>query len=166
MRKLAAGISLLALVALLPACSGGGSKPKPVYPVALNIHGDLTLSGPANVRGNISECAGAAQYSDLAKDAPVTISNQAGVPLAVGKILYGVGTNVYQNQMDQCTFRYMAYNVPRSTSYQIVIGRQAPIPAQFLDLVKTNGALMVTLPPTTLPSTIPPLSVTTTRPSG
>lgn len=160
MRKLAAGISLVALIALLAACSGGSSKPKPVYPAALNIHGDVTLNGPANVRGNISDCAGAAQYSDLAKDAPVTVSNEAGVPLAVGKISYGVGTNVYQNQMDQCTFRYQTFNVPRSRSYQIVIGRQAPIAAQFLDLVRTNGSLSVSLPPSAVPAT-----TTTSRPA-
>jgi hypothetical protein len=164
-RKLATGISLVALVALLAACSGDSAPPKPVYPATLNLHGDVTLNGPANVRGNISDCAGAGRYADLARRAPVTVSNQSGVPIAVGRILYSVGTNVYQNQLDQCTFRYAAYNVPRARSYQIVIGRQAPILAQFLDLVRTNGAVGLNLPPTTVPTTTPFLPVPTTKPA-
>ena len=136
MRKLATGISLVALVALLAACSGGdGPPPKPVYPPFINIVGDLTVSGAQYVRGNLSDCAGAGRYADLVKGAPVTVSNRVGVPLAVGKITYGVGTNVYRNKLDQCTFRFVAPQVPHAAVYQVVIGQQAPVLRDFLTLL-------------------------------
>jgi len=154
--KLAAGVSLVVLVALLAACGGGSGRPKPVYPATINVYGDVQLNGAASVRGNIADCAGAGRYADLVAGAPVTVSNQAGVPLVVGKITYAVGTNVYQNQLDQCTLRYLAWGVPRAASYQITIARQAPIAARFVDLIHSGGVRDVTLPP--------PAAVTTTRP--
>lgn len=165
MTKLAAGVSLVVLVALLGACSGGNdAPPKPIYPPFINISGDLTLNGATSVRGNISDCAGAARYADLAKKAPVTVSSASGVPLAVGAIAYAVGTNVYRNQLDQCTFRYNVFHVPRAGTYQITIGRQKPFLAKFLTLLHTRGVMNVELPPTTVPTTTTFLPVPTSKP--
>jgi hypothetical protein len=155
-KKVAAGVAVVALGLSLGACGGDDSPPKPVYPSIINITGDITLTGPTYVRGNLSDCAGAGVYADLAKGAPVTVSNEAGVPIAVGKVQYSVGTNVYQNQLDQCTLRYAAYAVPRAASYQVVVGQQAPVPARFYDLVVSRGRLDFKLPA--------PPSTTTTAP--
>lgn len=154
MKKLAAGVALVAFALPLGACGGDDTPPKPVYPSVINIVGDLSLTGATLVRGNLSDCAGAARYADLVKGAPVTVSNQVGEPLALGKIQYTVGTNVYQNQLDQCTFRFAAYSVPRAASYQITIGQQGPFPAAFYNLVLSRGAIDLKLP-------APPATTTT-----
>ena len=113
-KKLGVAVALVALVVLLAACGGGGGKKlKPIYPAAINMSGDITLDGATFVRGNLSDCAGAGRFADLVKGAPVTVSNRAGEPLAVGAISYGIGTNVYQNKLDECTFRFHVPHVPR-----------------------------------------------------
>jgi hypothetical protein len=150
-KKLAAGISLAALVMVLAACGGNDAPPpKPVYPSYLNLRGELTINGAQYVRGNLADCAGAARYADLAKGAPVTVSSAAGIPLAVGKILYAVGTNVYQNRLDQCTFRFTVNNVPRSMKgYLLAVAAQPATPVAFLTLVASGGELSINLPTTT-----------------
>ncbi len=154
MKKLGAAAALFALVVLLAACdSGGGPPPKPVYPATINLSGDITLDGATFVRGNLSNCAGAGRFADLIAGAPVTVSNRAGQPLAVGSISYGIGTNVYQNHLDECTFRFHVLRVPRTSSYIIKVAQQAPVSRDFLSLYRYGGTLQFKLPPKVVTTT-------------
>jgi hypothetical protein len=155
------GVAVLAVLpVLLAACRGGGEEPppKPVYPATIQMVGDVTIRGANSVRGNLSDCAGAGTYADIYKGGPVTVSNQVGRPLAIGKVEYGLGTNVYQNRLDECTFRFRILSVPRAQSYQIVIGRQPPLLRSFLGVYASGGAVTATLPenvPTTTTAIVP-----------
>jgi hypothetical protein len=160
------GIAMLVLL-LTAACRGGGeAKPpaRPVYPDYINISADLTLSGATYVRGNLSECAGAGPYADVVKGAPVLVSNREGRPLALGRVAYGVGTNVYRNRLDQCTFRMRIPRTPRAMVYAISVGRQKPFPVSFLHLLGSRGTAAFALPrkvvTTTTTVTFPPINRT------
>jgi hypothetical protein len=162
-KKLAAGVAMAALVVVLGAmvlgaCSDDGDAlpPKPIYPPTVNVTGNLTLGGEQYVRGNISDCAGAAQYADLLNGAPVTVSNTKGVPLAVGKITYSVGTNVFRNRLDECTFRFTVLNVPQDrTGYNLTIAGQPRYSYSFEYLFNARGQVSMVLPPK------PPVTTTT-----
>jgi hypothetical protein len=149
---------------LLSGCflggGGGDAKPKkPVYPHYINIQGDLTVNGRYYVRGNLSDCAGAGPFADIVRGAPVLVSDQVGRPLAVGRVAYGVGTNVYQNRLDQCVFRFRVPNVKRAPVYQIRVARQQPVFRSFYILWRYGGSTGFALPlPTTTTTTTIPLS--------
>jgi hypothetical protein len=142
------GVAVLAVLPLLLAACGGGDEPppKPVYPATINIQGDVTVRGVNYVRGSLSECAGAGTFADVYKGGPVTVSNEVGRPLAIGKVEYGVGTNVYQNRLDECTFRFRVANVPRALAYQVRIGRQTPFVQSFDRIYRNGGGMQFTLP--------------------
>ena len=158
MKKLGIGMLVVPLVLLMAACGGGDSPPPaPVYPDFMNVQGDLTLKGQSYVRGNLSDCAGAGPYADLNKGAPVLVSSRRGKPLAIGKIVYGVGTNVFRNRLDQCTFRLRVARVPRVNEYRIGVGSQEPFTVSFVTLYRFRGVVAFTLPvpTTTTTSTFP-----------
>jgi hypothetical protein len=168
-KKLGITMLVVPLVLLAAACGGGddGPPPKPVYPDFIDISADLTLSGANYVRGNLSECAGAGAYADVVKGAPVLVSNKVGKPLVVGAIAYGVGTNVYRNRLDQCTFRLRVPHTPRAMTYQLTIGRQKPIAVSFLGLVRSRGTASFALPPrTAATTTTTPLPAFAPEPAG
>jgi hypothetical protein len=165
-RNLGVALLLLVLVGLsaagLSACGGGDDgPPEIVYPEAINLRGEVILSGATNVRGGLSECVGAGAYADLFPGAPVVVNNEQGRPLTVGKITYGVGTNFYLNQLDQCTFKVELGRVPRADTFQLVISRQDPVAIPFLSLWRRRGEFSFNFPrPTTTTTT------TTTAPAA
>jgi hypothetical protein len=148
-RKL--GLLAMPLLLLLAGCFGGdgddAAPTRPVYPAAINIQGDLTVNGASYVRGNLSDCAGAGPYADVIRGAPVLVTNQNNRPVAIGRVAYGIGTNVYRNRLDQCTFRFRVGAVPRQQAYYISVGRQKPQFISFPTLYRYAGTLQYTLPP-------------------
>jgi hypothetical protein len=159
-------VALAVLPLLLTACNrGGDDTPPPTLPATINIRGNVTVRGPNYVRGSLSECAGAGAYTDYYKGGVVTVSNRQGRPLAIGRIQYGVGTNVYQNRLDECTFNFFVPSVPRAGTYQIAVGRLAPMLTTFKGLLSRNG-LFETIVPTPTTSTTTPLLLPPVTPGG
>jgi hypothetical protein len=155
-RKL--GLLAMPLLLVLSGCflrdDGDDAAPRaPVYPAAINIQGDLTVNGASYVRGNLSDCAGAGPYADVIRGAPVLVTNQNKRPVAIGRVAYGIGTNVYRNRLDQCTFRFRVAAVPRQQSYYISVGRQQPQFITFPTLYRYAGTLQYSLPPRPRPTT-------------
>jgi hypothetical protein len=158
---------LLALSGLLVACSGSSAPKAPPLPAVMNIKGDVSVSGPQNVQGSLSACVGVGKYADLRPGASATISNVRGKLLGVGKIILGVGTNVYQGQLDQCTFRYFIFTFKtEKKGYMLKVADQQPIPVNLQYLIANRGTVSWTLTPTTtttLPSNpLAPKTTTTT----
>jgi hypothetical protein len=162
--------ALLAAVVLGAAACGGGNDaqlPTTTLPAVTNLRGEVILNGANFVRGNLADCAGAGPYADLVQNAPVLVNDPQGRPLAVGKILFAVGTNVYLNQLDQCTFKIEVQGIPRYTTYQIVVAQQKPFPATFFDIWTKQGQISWSLnrapgAPTTTTTRTPGTSTTTT----
>lgn len=150
MNKVGAAL-LLVLSGLLVACSGGGGSATPTttLPPTVVIKGNVAISGPRNVRGNLSDCVGVGPYADLRTGAPVTVTTPAGKPLGIGKIILGVGTNVYQDQLDQCTFRYIVLSVKTRRNYIVKVAQQRPLPVALTYLIATRGNFDINLTPTT-----------------
>jgi hypothetical protein len=153
------GVALLLVVAVglatvgLTACNDDEGPPQIVYPKELTIRGEVILNGATNVRGGLAECVGAGAFADLYPGAPVIVNDTEGKPLAVGKITYGVGTNFYLNQLDQCTFKVQMGVVPFSETYQIVVSRQDPVSISFLPLWRQLGIFSFNLPRPVAPTT-------------
>ena len=146
MKKLG-GVLLLVLALALAGCNNGGDQtPAPTLPATLNLRGEIILTGNTNVRGGLSDCVGAGAYADLYAGAPVVVSNLKGRPIIIGKIEFGVGTNFYLNQLDQCTFGVRLSNVPRIDNYLFTIGRQDPVPYSFEALYKYRGLFTLGFP--------------------
>jgi hypothetical protein len=163
--------ALLAVVVLVTAaCNERSAKylvTTTTWPATTNLRGELILNGANLVRGNLSDCAGAGPYADLVEDAPVLVNGADGRPLAVGKIFYAVGTNVYQNRLDQCTFKILVSGIPRQDTYQVIVGQQKPLPTTFFDIYARQGQVRWYLNPVpgspTTTTTIP-FPTSTTRP--
>jgi hypothetical protein len=166
--------ALLAAVVLgAAACNGGGDAqlPTSTLPAITNLRGEVILNGANFVRGNLADCAGAGPYADLVTNAPVLVNDPQGRPLAVGKILFAVGTNVYLNQLDQCTFKIEVQGIPRYATYQIVVAQQKPFPATFFDIWTKQGQISWSLnrapgSPTTTTTRTPGTSTTTSTIPG
>jgi hypothetical protein len=149
-----------AIAVLLPALAGCSNDPeveKPAIPASFYVHGDLRLSGSRNVTGDLSNCAGVGPYADIYKGAVVVVTNQNGKPISRGAVTASVGTNYYQNVLDECAFNISVLNVPRvKRGYFIVLARQ---PAHWIPLssmVVFNGLVRFDLnPPTVRPGAAP-----------
>jgi hypothetical protein len=138
---------VLLLVFALAGCNNGGDEtPAPTLPAMLNLRGEIILNGKTNVRGGLSDCVGAGTFTDLYAGAPVVISNPAGRPLVIEKIEYGIGTNFYLNQLDQCTFSVRLRGVPRLDNYQLTVGRQDPVPFTFAEAWRYKGLFTIAFP--------------------
>jgi hypothetical protein len=142
LRSLAIGLVLVLLVAVAPAC-GGDSGPKgPPIPATFMFKGDVRLSGASYVYGDLANCSGLGPYADIYKGAFVTVTNQVGKPIAIGRVAYGLGTNYYQDVLDECTFRLDIFNVPRAKAYLVVVGRSVPAQFSLASVVATSGVLV------------------------
>jgi hypothetical protein len=163
-KKLGFALLLLLVVGLgavgLSSCGGDDEPPEIVYPEAITLRGEVILTGATNVRGGLSECVGAGPYADLYPGAPVVVTDGQGKPLTVGKITYGVGTNFYLNQLDQCTFKVELGSVPYAETFQIVVSRQDPVSIPFLSLWRRSGQFSFNFPRPVMPV---PTTTTTTR---
>jgi hypothetical protein len=155
--KKVGAVALLGLGGLLAACNSGGSATPPttLLPPSVSFRGEVTVSGANNVRGSLSECAGAGRFADMAVGAPVTVTNPKGKALGIGKVQYAVGTNVYQGHLDQCTFRYFVVSVKTAKMFYVRVGQQKAVPVLASYLVANRYNFAYTLTPTT---TTPPLT--------
>jgi hypothetical protein len=146
------------LVATLAGCSKDPEVEQPKIPTKFYVHGDVRLSGPGNVTGDLGTCSGVGEYSDVYRGAAVVVTDQDGKPLSRGAVTAGVGSNYYQNVLDECAFNIAVLNVPRpKKGYFIVIGRQ---PAHWVPreaVVWFNGLVRFDLsPPNVRPGTQAP----------
>jgi hypothetical protein len=115
----------------------------PPLPSSYTFNAEAKLSGAANVRGDLSNCTGAGQFADMYKTAPVTVTDVNLKPIAVGSLLDGLGTNVFQNVLDECTFRFVVRNVPSTGGYYVIVGRQRPKAVARITVQATNGRFQI-----------------------
>jgi hypothetical protein len=154
MKKLA----IIAAVALLAACnSGNGTSARARIPKQFQFLGSYKISGVNNVGGDLSQCRGAGEFADVAVGTPVTVAKFTGKPIAVGHVEVGLGTNIYQSTLDECTFRFSVANVPRAKSYLITVGRHGPTAIPLATVVAGRGIVVINANPP--PSALPPSPV-------
>lgn len=141
MKKLTSGVLVMVFVVLGAACNRNEGPQKPDIPAAFTFRGDVRLSGSKYVFGGLDNCAGVGPYSDIYTGAFVTVTNQVGKPIAIGKVEFGLGTNYYQDVLDECTFRIVVANVPQARAYYVVLARLAAHPFTLRDVVDVNGRI-------------------------
>jgi hypothetical protein len=129
----------VALILVLAGCNKDEGPEKPKIPAAFNIRGDVRLSGSQNVTGDLSNCAGVGAFVDVYKGNSVVVTDQDGKPLANGTITDGLGTNYYEEILDECSFRIRVANVPRAKSYFVVVARQRAHPITLAEVVAGDG---------------------------
>jgi hypothetical protein len=153
------------LAAVLSGCSTTNKTvvQKAKAPKTTNLAVDVRLSGATNVRGDISTCVGAGQFADIAAKTKVVVTNQQGQPLALGSISYGIGTDYYQDVLDECSFRVFVPAVPRAKGYTMIIGRQRPVPFPRAGVVATNGIFGFDLNKPNVPNPIYTTTTTTKK---
>jgi hypothetical protein len=140
--------ALLALLVPLAACSSDGdAADKPVIPASFAFQVDVRLSGSANVRGNLSNCAGAGAFVDVFRGTQVVVANTKGVPLAMGRITTALGTNTFEGLLDECTFQFRIVGVPKAPGYFLLLGRQPIKPIPLSLVVATTGRMAYDLNP-------------------
>jgi hypothetical protein len=135
------GVAGLGLAVALAGCSKSPEVERPTIPASFVVRGDVRLSGPNNVTGDLSNCAGVGPYADLYKGANVVVTNQKGRPIARGTITDGLGTNYFEETLDECALRIRVPVVPRAKGYFFVLGRQAPHPITLAEMVAGNGSV-------------------------
>jgi hypothetical protein len=162
-KKLAIVAFGVLLAAVLSGCSTSNKTEtqKAAVPKTFNLAVDVRLSGATNVRGDVSTCVGAGKYADVAAKTKVVVTNQNGQPLSIGSISYGIGTDYYQDVLDECSFRIFVPAVPRAKGYTMIIGRQPPVPFPRAGVVKTGGAFGFDLNKPNVPNPIYPTTTTT-----
>ncbi len=149
------GVAGLVLTLALAGCSKSAEVEKPKIPATFTFNGDVRLSGSANLTGDLSNCVGVGRFVDLYQGAKVVVTNQKGRPLALGAITEGLGTNYFQDVLDECAFRVRVPDVPRARSYFIMLGRQPPKPLTLAEVVTGNGYVRFDANPPTVRGSSP-----------
>lgn len=126
----------VAVGAVLSACGGGASEPKTIA-----FRGDVTLHGVTRVRGDLVRCVGVGPFADLKAGTKVSVTTPAGRTIAAGTIRYGLGTNLFEERLDECTFRFRVGKVPRVPSYLVKIGHLNPQPVTQDQVVLGRGTV-------------------------
>jgi hypothetical protein len=132
-------VAIAASVVLLAACNKDDAPERPKIPASFNIRGDVRLSGSQNVTGDLSNCAGVGAYVDVYKGGNVVVTDQDGKPLANGTITDGIGTNYFEEILDECSFRIRVANVPRAAGYFVVVARQPAQPITLGEVIAGDG---------------------------
>jgi hypothetical protein len=144
------GVAGLGLALVLAGCSKSPEVEKAAIPKAFNFMGEVRLSGPENVTGDLANCSGVGRFVDMYKSANVVVTNQNGKPLALGTVIEGLGTNYFRDVLDECAFGIQVLNVPRAKGYFIVVGRQRAHPVTLAGVVATNGQIAYDANPPTV----------------
>jgi hypothetical protein len=150
-------VAAIALLLVLAGCNKDEGPEKPKIPSEFIFSGELRLSGSQYVAGNLSSCLGVGPFVDIHKGARVIVTDQDARPIAAGSIIDGLGTNYYEELLDECVFRLRVPEVPRAKSYFLVVGRQGPKPVSLASVAATNGVIRIDVnPPTVRKGVSPP----------
>jgi hypothetical protein len=151
------GAAIAVLLPVLAGCSNDPEVEKPAVPSKFYLHGDVRLSGSGNVTGDLANCSGVGPYADIYKGASVVVTDADGKPISRGAVTAGVGTNYYQNVLDECAFNIVVLNVPRTKKgYFIVIARQPAHWVPVAGVILFNGLVRFDVnPPIVRPGAAP-----------
>lgn len=125
MKKTTTGAALLAVVALLTACSEPEPDTPPEQP--FDAKGTLLIRGVDpkpmwnKAEGRLDACQGEGGYSDLEIGSTVTVWS-GETPVAVGQITDGIIVD------DGCELEWAVPDVsPQYPAYQVEVGHRSPI---------------------------------------
>lgn len=136
-------MAAIAAALMLGAAGCGGSDPETMATPAPGAPSSATqfqLRGSVAVKDEVFEvtnteynfCSLSAGYQDLAADAPVTVTDEAGKVVALGALQYGVAQEVFKHSdgksySSSCLFKF-SFAVPEGGSfYGVEVSRRGVV---------------------------------------
>jgi hypothetical protein len=131
-------------VTVASGCGGGSSD---AAPQRLDLRGEVRLAGAPNVHGDLTTCAGVGRFSDVKAGGRVLVTDGKNRKVARGRISSGLGTNYYDNALDECTWRIVVERVPRRPTYRFVIGRHPAQQIRLSEILAARGTFSIDITP-------------------
>jgi hypothetical protein len=151
-------VTIAALVMVPIACSGSSkaSTAAPKIPKVFNFIASTRLNGAQNVRGDLTSCVGVGDFADVRPGALVTVADLSGKVLATSRVGVGLGTDLYQGVIDQCSFGFNVANVPGQKAWLVTVGKDHTVTVHRSSVIATDGRIDYSLngelvTPTTVP---------------